>query len=195
MKKIQKHSDKNIGKSMATYILLERLSSTRFKSFTDFLSDKHTDDIDKERLWKINQLFALVVVIENALICNKHEEYKNFKSAQKNKIKNEIIARTSRNYSVDKSNAAKILYKQTKGDANRLFTPRILQVDAGYNLGDLVALIENNFPNDVVFIKQLKKLKTDRNFVFHNLTSSVADIDKKLDSAIKLANKLNARLG
>lgn len=195
MKKVvQNHSDKNIGKSMATYTLFERVSGKNFSSFDQFLSSKYTDSDDKKRLWKINQIIALVIVIENSLICSKNKEFKLLTSSSKSRIKNRIIKKIMFVYKVQKSEAVKILYKQTKGNDDRIFTPRILQAVAGFNLGELVDIVEAHFSNKVSLIKSLKKFKDDRNFVFHNSTSSTSDIDRRLDNAITSGQKIKDEL-
>jgi hypothetical protein len=191
MKKQNKHSDENFIKGFGAWMLFEFI--TRTKMLDDFLTSKSLDAEGREDAYKILKVFSFSVIVEGLLIEQMYNQYENFEEEKRAKIKKDILEQIKRNHYLKGSAAdeeAEVLLQNQLSESQKIIIPPVLQYTAGYTMGGLINLAIQYFDIDITVISKLKEFKEDRNYIFHNPTSSRDNLDEIVERIIKTGEEL-----
>lgn len=191
MKKINSDSEDFFIKGFALYSVFNR--ATECDNIDDFLANQYTESEDKNRLWKVIQLFSLSVIIEHCLIQNINEQFEKFDVKKQDEIRIKIIKKITKTHKVSETDAEQMLNEQvtlfTGNISRNIINAPVIQYLAGYTMGSLMHFAENNF--DISSIsKKLGEFIDKRNYVMHNSTSSREDIDAHLKNGIEIGKEV-----
>lgn len=185
MKEIkEQHTDSGFVQGFERYLLATWIiKNENFSEYTETIKEH------KQSMFKEIKFFNAIIVVEHQLTdyLEKLNEEDDFSTDLLDYL-SEKVKRYRK--AKDLEEAKKYILKECDQDVSRIINPYNFFFVCGLGIGDIIDILRRFKKGDKQFLENLSKFNEYRKNFVHHILSSRIDIQKELDKALELTQKI-----